>query len=255
MKIYVLIIFLFLTACGGSSEPISSPAPAPVPAPAPEWITIWEENWTTTTYGGWRRDRPLLCAGKTEDPDVGFESEFLVGNSWITIGNTDGIISSNTGFLIIDSHQYAGGFAIQSANRFDYTRPIRLKTTIDLKNDLGAWLGITFINGESDYRELSLYWRDNKLRVGLWAPCYLRDIQEITPGNREIILEWLPKEGWNFYIDGVLVTHEPLENNNAALVGNPAIGVYVVNLEAESRNISEGRVRATVGPIIVSTIK
>jgi len=272
----VAVAVLGLGACGGGQPP-ATPVPTPasvasapppqvpvVPPPAPEPVVtppaerralLWEELWSAPKLGGYYRDDNYPgCRGALTDPDVGFSGSVLWGNDWALINEplAKSSVSFRDGNMYVDSLQAAMGFAMLSAARFDNTKKLVLETSVLLQHDQGSWLGVTFINGEGDYRELAVYW-DGAVRVGIWRPCELTRLPAAVVQDEAITLrlEYRPNIGWKFYADNVLVHEESIEYLNAALVGPPAVGLYIVNVGAESRQQSSGYVRAVVGPVRV----
>ncbi|WP_206689925.1 hypothetical protein, partial [Streptococcus pseudopneumoniae] len=80
----------------------------------------------------------------------------------------------------------------------DPAQPLRLSGVVDLTPDRGAWLGLTLIQDESDYRELALYEAGGELRAGVWAPCFIEHLGPVAPGPRALSLEYHPVNGWTF---------------------------------------------------------
>ena len=133
-----------------------------------------------------------------------------------------------------------------------------VSAVVDLQQDAGAWTGLTLWDGEADYREVALYWRHDGLRVGWWAPCYWRDIAPVPPGARALRLTYAPPPAstcWTAHVDDALVHTESCTHAGAPLVGPPHAGLWVVNLDAEAQRTSAGRVRASVGRVLVEQLK
>jgi hypothetical protein len=171
----------------------------------------------------------------------------------VTIGPMSGA-SWAGGMLTVDSLQSSGGgWAIVNATSLPFDRSVRLRTVVDLQSDPGAWLGLALWDGEADYREVALYWRADGLRVGWWAPCFWRDLAPVAPGARALQITYTPPPSsvcWQAHVDGALVHSEACTHAGAPLVGNANAGLWVVNLDAEARRLSTGRVRASVGPVV-----
>lgn len=238
------------------AAPVAS-APAPIvvvdlPPASPSWADLWREDWAAPRLSGWVRHNPPGCAGQLGDNSILSGPANIPPGAWASIGRVSGVTFAS-GLLSIDDTQAAGGWALLSEATFDHAKPLRLTGVVDLAPDAGAWLGLTLIQDESDYREIALYESGGSLRVGLWAPCYVQDLAAVPSGPRALALTWHPTDGWAFEVDGVTIHREPIDHAGAALVGRPRVGVYAVNIGAESRRLSSGRLRATVGPLRVST--
>ena len=274
-----LAILVLLAACGGGTvavinavpaEPAASApdvqapaASAPEPAASapeasPSWATLlWREPWERLAVGGGiRREQHPRCPESGTDPGSLPETSFgVAADGWVTVGAVDARVSA--GHLLIDQVQAGGGWALLHGTLLDHTKPLRVETTIDLQPDPGAWLGITLHAGEGDYREIALHEADGALVVGTWAPCFVRwAVAPVQPGPRAVALEYHPPPGdicWRYYVDGQLVLAERCDDRGAQLAGPPRVGLFAVNLRAESQHGFAGRLRATVGPINVST--
>jgi len=270
----LLALLLVLAACGGAVAPVvlvvqqaeqaaSAPAasapdvvqaPASTAAAAPSWRELASEDWTRPVFGGYVRAGDYSgCVGQA-DQDVAMPPPVVpAGATWVTIGPMSGA-SWAAGTLTVDSMQTPGaGWAIAHAQALPFDRAIRVSAVIDLQQDAGAWTGLTLWDGEADYREVALYWRADGLRVGWWAPCYWRDITAVRPGARDLQITYTPPPSavcWQAHVDGALVHSEACTHAGAPLVGNAHAGLWVVNLDAEARRLSTGRVRASVGPVV-----
>lgn len=275
----LLALLLVLAACGGAVAPVvlvvqqaeqaaSAPAasapdvvqaPASTAAPAPSWRELASEDWTRPVFGGYVRAGDYSgCVGQA-DQDVAMPAPVVPpGATWVTIGPMAGA-SWSAGTLTVDSMQTPGaGWAIAHAQPLPFDRSIRVSAVVDLQQDAGAWTGLTLWDGEADYREVALYWRHDGLRVGWWAPCYWRDIAPVPPGARALRLTYAPPPAstcWTAHVDDALVHTESCTHAGAPLVGPPHAGLWVVNLDAEAQRTSAGRVRASVGRVLVEQLK
>jgi hypothetical protein len=242
--------------------PVVTPTPTPVEPPAaPPPITIpsyWKtsllESWGDLKVGGWVRHSMLQCGGRLADPNqMATGSFFPAGSRWALFGNAAGSLTAADGVLHVDSLQsMGGGFAMLSAQTFDHSKALSISTLVDLKEDRGSWLGITLIQDESDYRELSLRWDGGVLYADLYAPCFVQRLGALQAGPHRITLEYHPVNGWSYLVDGVLLLVEPLDHLGANLVGDPRAGIYIVNVEVEGAGLTSGLVRADLGPLSVS---
>lgn len=273
-----LLALILLTACGGGGAappaPMQTPAPPPPdsqPVPPPvvssdppvvvddrrslSWVEVLREDWATPLVtGGWVRHSGLNCRGGTVDPDQPPEGSFAAGAAWAVFGGVSGNLAAQGGALHIDSFQHAGGYALLTGRIWPTDRPLAVQTTVDLRADPGAWLGITLIADETDYRELAVYEHGGRLRAGVWHPCMVDwGVAELEPGPRTLRLEYTPRAVicWRHYVDGRMVRAERCDAPGAPLVSPARVGIYVVNLRAEGLK-QPGWVRATVGPLIVS---
>ena len=284
-----LVILALLAACGGgtvavviatppqprASEPAASApavqapaasapdaaasAPEPAastPAASPSWaMLLMREPWERLTVGGWiRREQHPPCPDSGADPGSFAETAFgAPAAGWAPVGNV--VAGVSDGHLLIDQVQTGGGWALLHSTLLDHTRPLRVETTVDLQPDPGAWLGITLHAGEGDYREIALHEADGALVVGTWAPCFIRwALAPVQPGPRAVALEYTPSPAdicWRYYVDDVLVLAERCDDRGAQLDSPPRVGVFAVNLRAESQHGFAGRLRAAVGPITV----
>jgi hypothetical protein len=236
-------------AAGAPKPPAPAPTPAPAPpappAPAPAvWEPIWREDWTAAIFDGYVRHSLLRCAGQPDDPNVLRGRErFAPGATWAHFGSSPLIARPVDGHLRIVG--YTSG-AVLARKTFDPARPLRVSAAIELEQAEGAWVGLTLIQDESDYREISLRWEDGRLFVDLYAPCFLQRLVEVEPGARHLALEHLPGEGWRYVVDGAEVHFEVIGHRGAELVGRPRVGVYWTTHKGGA-----GPVRATVGPVTV----
>lgn len=247
------------------ADPVVVAAPVPVlpvasapigvvdlPPPSPAWVDLWREDWAAPALGGWVRHNTANCQGGQADQSLRAGASNVAPGAWADFGRVNGRTFAQ-GALRIDDTQTAGGWAMLGGTTFDPDTPLRLTGLVDLQPDDGAWLGLTLIQDESDYREIALYEDRGALRVGLWAPCYVRDLGPVALGPRLLALEYRPGDAWLYRVDGVLLHTELVGYMGAALIGRPRVGIYAVNIGAESRRLSFGRLRATIGPLAVST--
>lgn len=236
----------------GASAPETA---ASAPAASPSWAALlMREPWERLSVGGWIRRDHAPCAGREADPGSFAETSFGVpAGGWAPVGNVVAAVSD--GRLLIDQAQSGGGWALLSGTLLDHTRPLRVETTIDLQPDPFAWLGITLHAGEGDYREIALHEADGALVVGTWAPCFIRwALAPVALGARAVALEYTPPPAevcWRYYVDDALVLAERCDDRGAQLDSAPRVGVFAVNLRAESQHGYSGRLRAVVGPITV----
>lgn len=219
------------------------------PDQAPTWSAIWAEDWRAPVLGGWVQHNAIRCGGQA-DPDQVAPGSFSAGATWSPFGQVEGLSFTSSGFTVDDT-QHGAGWALLSHQAHDHRKPLRLAGVLQLQPDPGAWLGLTLIGDESDYRELALYESGGQLRVGLWAPCYWRDLQAVGPGPRRLALAWTPGSGWAYELDGKVIATEAADHLGAALVQPARAGLYVVNIGAESGRLPSGRIRATVGPLTI----
>lgn len=287
-SITVLLAALSLAGCNNSGDkpvtPITQPTPAPVPSPQPpigptpeplpvpppsvepkpefkdlkaNWSTVvFEELWTTTRIGGWFRDIP---GPECNNPDMLSAMDFPEFISqqfdWAPIGISSlsghGKLENNT--LVVDSVQTVHGWAMISSKYMDNKIPLRLETTVELLNDPNAWIGICLIQSHGHYREISLKWENGSLVVQRYSPCSFENIKSIPEGQHHLALEWFPEHGWRWLLNNEVILTEDLSDRSSALTNNTHVGIFCVNLGAEASKI-EGKVRATVQPVIVKTI-
>lgn len=272
-RLLSIFAFCILTGCGGESsgpvvtiqepvvvapapiasvpvvtvpEPVAS-APVVVPAPIPEkpWKETYRESWTTTVFGGWTNPGGLSCPTMA-DPGPIDSSPGNVWGDWTAGGER------LNGQFVFNSYQMSSGYAVHSKKTFSKLNDILLTSTLDLFKDDGAWFGLTLLNAEGDYREISLRWDVDRLGVFLYAPCFLEYLGEVKPGPRKLQLEYsVSKSKWIYRVDDVIFYEEPFMHLGAELNGDPRIGLYIVNVKAEARLISGGWVRGTLGPVTV----
>ncbi len=265
----------FFVACGGGRDDSAPPvtkAPEATPGaqepqtpddggqPARSFgAVVFAEQWGSLLTGGSRGRRPESnpCAGQETDPGSGDERpRGTKPDRWIADWGAPGATVSD-GHLHID--YTTGGVAawsLLSGALFDRSVPLRAETTIDLQPGPGAWVGITFHAGEGDYRELALYSLDGlTLHAGAWAPCFYRpELAQLQPGSRRVALEYTPPPAdvcWRYYVDDALIREERCDDLGAPLVTDPRVGVFVANLWVEGKHMAQGRVRATLGPVVV----
>lgn len=268
----LLCTLALLAACGGGgvvAVSVQAPAaPAPVasaaqpsasapdivtPAWSANWQTVLAESWGAPQLGGWIRQDHAGCTGGLSDPGSGPARQFGVGpTGWAVTGVPSDITPSAAG-LVIDSTQPGPGWgvALLSGLDLDPARPIRLAGVVDLQPDEGAWVGLAVHNGDGNYREGGVAWFGAALHLLVHAPCYVVNVGPVQPGARALAVEYHPAHGWRVSVDGVSRYTEPIDYRGNRLQGQPRAGVWAVNLAAESRQISPGRVRALLGPVTV----
>lgn len=252
------------------TEPISiPPVPSPVPpvfvqpTPEPEkgpelrknWDTLLVEDWKELRIGGWIQFVPEYVARPADSyDDFGGSVRRAFGvpkNGWAAIGVSP--LKVEDGWLLCDQKQFSGsGFAIIHDQVFDRTKELRVTTIIDLQPDEGAWVGLCFYNGEGNYREIGVTCQKGVLKAIMHTPQYIEVLNAINEGPHEFALIYLPEGGWVMQVDGVTVYEEVKGYRNNMLLANPSLGLWLVNLEVESRNMSEGMLRSKIGPVIVS---
>lgn len=207
------------------------------------WSPVMSEDWSAPVFGGWVRHAVLRCAGPA-DPDFPRGREFQpAGATWSHFGSSAGSAWPDAGKLRIKA--YSAG-AVLAWPTFDHTRPTRVSAAVDVAQADGAWVGLTLIQDESDYREIALEWHGDQLWVELYAPCYAKRLERVEPGPRVLTLEYVPDQGWWYVVDGDDVHFEPITNLGAALVGPPRVGIYW-----HVHRQRPGPVEATVGPVVV----
>lgn len=278
LRVLIIVIAAaasLLSACGGSaadtrqtsqtSQAADQTLPSDPPRQqaqdaAPAWRPVWIEPWDALHMGGWIRHSLLQCAGGAADTDQAPGSFFgAPGARWAAFGGVIGTLRAADGVLTIDSHQGGAGYALLSWPNWTHLRPVAVEAVIDLQPDSGAWLGLTLIADESDYRELALYEAGGRLKAGVWHPCVVQpDLAHVQPGPRRLRIEYTPPPAdicWRHYVDGVLISQEHCDNPGAPLVSPPRVGIYIVNsARGPDGRKSGGYVRATVGPIVVEQI-
>ncbi len=248
-------------AVGDPAQPAGPSGPSGPVADTPQAAPVlWREEWAAPVMGG-RVGQPIIdCAGGETDPQTGETwANMSAGDTWATFGAQSqalaGIVSATGGALVLDSAQdaHAGGWALLSAVRFDPAVSLLLEGTIELQPDAGAWISLPLIAGEGDYRQIALRAEGQRIVAELGAPCYSRRLADYPAGPRHLTLQWQPGSGWSYSVDGVLLHTEPVSHAGADLAGPVRVGLYVVNVGVESRQLAAGRVRATVGPLRLST--
>jgi len=236
-----------------ASAPPSSPQVPPAPA-APAWVDVLREDWAAMpALGGYTRagDYPP-CHDPAWRP-VGMPAPVVPpGAAWVPFGAPPKGLGWAQGALLIDDEQQPGqAWAIVHAQPLPHDRAVRISAVVDMHPDPGAFLGLALWDGEGDYAEIALYAPGGDLRVGWWTPCSWRDLAAAPPGARALQLVYTPPPAetcWVALVDGVQVHAEPC-SARSALVGPAHLGIWAVNLDAEARRKSSGRVRASVGPV------
>lgn len=265
-----------LVACGGGGSPAqdsgpvpappaaSAPAPIPpaasTPAPAPPAASapvvktkVWEETWDELFIQGWTRVEPPPCkAGSFDDPGAGPRTQFKVGD-WTTIGQVPPLPTKGSQ-LVVDTEQFAVGFALLSGPLFDHTSHVRAETTVQLTPDPGAWVGLTLHNGEGNYREIGIGALGGINHAVVHAPCYLIWLDPVPPGPAFLAIEHSPALGWRMVVNDKVVYQEPPGFRNNTLTAPANVGLFFVNLEAEARQ-GPRLLRVTVDPVRVFEIK
>lgn len=252
-----LVIALSLTACGGSGEggptvPTPQTPPPEQSQGEPAEHVMWSESWGALDVDGWVRHGGLVCNGSAADPDLPERNARVTGR-WGAINGAavQRALSVVDGKLRIDYPNHTVGFAILSREKFAHTETWSLSGIVDLEHHDGAWIGLTLVADESDYREIALRWDGDSLGVWVYAPCHAYRIAELVPGPRKLELVHRPGDGWEYRVDGHLLHYEPMTNLGAALAAPARVGLYVVNVLAEAGRTPIGSVVATVGELRV----
>jgi hypothetical protein len=261
-SIRAFLVAALLAGCGGGDpEPTEIVAPVQPPrevsqevqpivehAPVDQWKQLWREDWTTTVFGGYVRHNLLRCNGQQADPNLprGREAQ-LRGSTWSFFGSGGNVFWIEGGALRVNAQ---GAGAVLGWQTFDHTKPLRVEAPVTLEQREGAWIGLTLIQDESDYREISLQWDRGRLYVELYAPCYAKRLAEVEPGERLLSLAYDPAAGWTYSVDQSVVHFEPIDNLGATLVGSARVGIYA-HVHQTLPGVSLGPAVATVGAVTV----
>lgn len=267
-KVVLALVAAVLIGCGGNDSQEAPPTAPPVvlPTPPPEvpeppilppdppkpidppWRTVFNVPWEQATVSGGVFDREMgpECRTSPELTEFGIIGE---PTTWKTIGFPKPFVVQN-GTLIIDEIQIPGrGHALVSRDGFPHDQTFSLESTIDLKEDVGAWIGIAVLQSSRHYREISLRWDSGKLLVQRYTPCEVTTLATVQPGAKLLKLSYEPNVGWSYYVDRQLLVKEAAPE---FFKHNIYIGLYVVNVLVESQQIHEGGLRATISPLKLS---
>jgi hypothetical protein len=267
MRYLILTLAGILTACDGGDATVTTVPPTVVVPPTPEkpekpekpdpvkteeWAKVWEESWAGTVFGGYVRHTALRCAGQKADTEQPRGREVrTTGATWSYFSSGGASFWPDGGVLRFST--YTPG-AILAWETFEPSEPLRVEAPVFLEKREGAWVGITLIQDESDYREISLQWDKGKLFVELYAPCYSQRLVEVSEGVRNLALEYDKHSGWTYEVDGEKVHFEPIDNLGARLIGKPRVGVYAaVHNTLPGANL--GPAAGTVGAIVVKQLE
>ncbi len=189
----------------------------------------------------------LRCAGQADTEQQRGREFRPAGATWSHFSSSGGSFWVEGGALRVHTHT-AG--AVLGWQTFDHTQPIRVEAPVTLEPREGAWIGLTLIQDESDYREISLQWDRGRLYVELYAPCFSQRLAEVAPGERLLSLAYDPDLGWTYSVDGKVVHVEPIDHLGAALVGSARVGIYA-HVHQTVPGAALGPAVATVGAVTV----
>ncbi len=210
---------------------------------------LFTEEWKPNTHvQGTVLVAPLECPSTKEDTEQPFLNN-AISSTWGTIVGLAGEVPdlpNVTGTGATQSWQAEGGriylhgqfiqtqnaktdgIALISQKTFDKTKPITLEAQASLtEGTFGAFLGITLIAGEGDFREIGYRQNDQGVFINRLTPCEETTLMKRAEPINTFRLEYHPTYGWKYFVNEVLLLSEPLDNLKAGLSRDPHVGIYI----------------------------
>jgi hypothetical protein len=248
---------MIIISCGGGDSFTGAAATALPQALAScqmAFVENWEPRTAETGVFGVVGNYPLVATPDKSDPQQSWAYNAITGR-WGTLAGMDGGSSSlpdvtgtgpNQSWAVHDGRlwAHAGAFALITNMAFDRTKRLALETDMEItKGGDGAFMGVTLITGEGDYRELSIR------RVG--TTDYLKrntPLEETVLGtmvgtHAVFRIEYDPVEGFRYFVNGQKLGQEALAHMRADFATDPQVGLYFTG--------ESGIVEGSVGPIKV----
>lgn len=144
------------------------------------------------------------------------------------------------------------GFALISRASFPRDRRIVVEADLSLtKGSEGAFVGVTLIAGEGDFRELALNRRaDGKVitdTIDRFTPLQSNVLARRKTDVTTMRIEYDPVAGFRYYANGQLVGKEALDHSGGRFSADPNVGLYFTGNPGVKDSFAEG----FVGPLRV----
>lgn len=234
---------------------------------------LWEPRTAATGVLGVVSTHVLQITPDKSDPEQAWASSTIWGK-WGTLRTLDGSVPglpnvtglgpnpswmTSEGKLLFHAEpatgeggQTTGGFALISKASFPRNRPIVVEADLSMtKGSEGAFVGVTLIAGEGDYRELALYRRAN-------GKTTTDTIDRVTPLQSTVLanrktdvttmrIEYDPVEGFRYFANGQLLGKEALDHSGGRFSADPNVGLYFTG----NSGVKDAFVEGFVGPLRV----
>jgi hypothetical protein len=237
----VIVVIAFLASRKSEDKPAEPYTPT--------GELIFQENWDESTeVQGTVLVAPLHCNLDKSDT----EQPFLQNNitaKWGTLAglagetpdlpNVTGKGSTSSwsvkegkiylrGEYVRTPRAQTDGIAIVTKETFALDKPLTLEADVCLTAGTpGAFLGITLISGEGDYREIAYRRTKDGDNLNLVAPCYETTFIKRKEAVNKFRLVYHPVDGWSYFVNDELVGTEKNDHLGAKLVADPHIGIYI----------------------------
>ena len=251
--------------------------PAPFTAPpgvALAFEELWEPRTAATGVFGVVSTHELKTTADKSDPEQAWASSTVWGK-WGTLRTLDGSVKGlpnvtglgpNPSWMTREGKlhfhaepatgeggQTTGGFALISRQAFPRNRPIVVEADLSLtKGSEGAFVGVTLIAGEGDYRELAIYRRaaggkDTNDTIDRVTPLQATVLAKRKTEVTTLRIEYDPVAGFRYYANGELVGKEALDQSGGRFSADPNVGLYFTGNSGVKDAFAEG----FVGPLRV----
>jgi hypothetical protein len=145
-----------------------------------------------------------------------------------------------------------GGFALISRASFPRSRRIVVEADLALtKGSEGAFVGMTLIAGEGNYRELALYRRanakDTKDTIDRVTPLQSTVLADRKTDVTTMRIEYDPVDGFKYFANGQLLGKEALDQSGGRFSADPNVGLYFTG----NSGVPNAFVEGFVGPVRV----
>lgn len=266
-------VVLTCTAAFAAGPPAPVTQNARQAAPTLAFEELWEPRTAATGVFGVVSTHVLQQTPDKSDPQQAWASNSIWGK-WGTLRTLDGSVPGlpdvtglgpNASWMTRDGKlffhaepatgqggQSTGGFALISRASFPRDRPIVVEAELALtKGSEGAFVGVTLIAGEGDYRELALYRRASG-KVLTDTIDRVTPLQSTVLGRRKtevttMRIEYDPVEGFRYLANGVLLGTEALDQSGGRFSADPNVGLYFTGNSGVKDAFAEG----FVGPLRV----
>ena len=234
---------------------------------------LWEPRTAATAVQGVVSTHKLQDTPGKSDPEQAWASNAIWGK-WGTLRTLDGSVPglpdvtglgpnpswmTREGKLLFHAAPAIGpggqttdGFALISKASFPRDRRIVVEADVSLtKGSEGAFVGVTLIAGEGDYRELAVYRRSNGKELydtidrvtPLQVTVYARRKTHVTT----LRIEYDPVDGFRYFANGQLIGKEALDQSGGRFSADPNVGLYFTGASGVKDAFAEG----FVGPLRV----